>query len=72
LFYIILKYQFIFLTSELRTVILESLTIGSILGGSALVTWLGKTRFQPEIERSIAATDSEEKAIIAKGRSKTH
>jgi hypothetical protein len=52
--------------------ILESLTIGSILGGSALVTWLAKTKFQPEIERSIAATDSEEKAIVAKGRSKTH
>lgn len=52
--------------------IIESFTIGGILGGSALVTWLAKAKFQPEIERRIAATGSEEKAIVAKGRSRTH
>jgi hypothetical protein len=33
--------------------LIESLTIGIIIGICGLVTWLVKNKFQPEIERDI-------------------
>lgn len=33
--------------------LIESLTIGIIIGACGLVTWLAKSKFQPEIEEDI-------------------
>jgi len=41
-----------FITKELAMLV-ESLTIGIIIGICGLVTWLVKNKFQPEIERDI-------------------
>lgn len=37
--------------------IAEAVTIAAILGGSAAVAWFAKTRFQPEIDRSLEKTE---------------
>lgn len=53
--------------------IIEAMTISAILGGSALAVWFAKSRFQPEIERSLIKTEAaaeEKETIVAKrGRS---
>jgi len=46
--------------------ITEAVTIGVILGGSAVAAWLAKNKFQPEIDRSLART---EEAIVARRKS---
>ena len=57
--------------------LMEAITISSILGASAFAVWFAKARFQPEIERSltkieaaVAAKDADakpvEKAVAAK------
>ena len=50
------KFSYIYLvkiiTKELAMLV-ESLTIGIIIGTCGLVTWLVKNKFQPEIERDI-------------------
>ena len=50
----ITKYLYLdgFITKELAMLV-ESLTIGIIIGVCGLVTWLVKNKFQPEIERDI-------------------
>ena len=45
--------------------ITEAVTIGVILGGCAAVAWFAKTKFQPEIERSLARIEAEE-AIVSR------
>jgi hypothetical protein len=32
---------------------IEAITISAILGGSAFAVWFAKSRFQPEIERTL-------------------
>ena len=51
---IVTKYIYLaeFITKELAMLV-ESLTIGIIIGICGLVTWLVKNKFQPEIERDI-------------------
>ncbi|MDQ3835995.1 MAG: hypothetical protein M3270_03570 [Thermoproteota archaeon] len=49
--------------------IIEAITISAILGGSAIAVWFAKSRFQPEIERSlfkIEAAAQEKETIVAK------
>lgn len=55
--------------------LMEAITISSILGASAFAVWFAKTRFQPEIERSMtkieaaaAAAAAKEETIVAKHR----
>jgi hypothetical protein len=38
--------------------IMEAITISSIVGASALAVWFAKGRFQPEIERSLAKIEA--------------
>jgi hypothetical protein len=45
--------------------ITEAITIAVILGGCAAAALFSKSKFQPEIERSLARTEAEE-AIVAK------
>lgn len=50
---------------------IEAITISAILGGSAFAVWFAKSRFQPEIERSLirieaAAQEKEKETIVAK------
>ncbi len=49
--------------------LMEAITISSIVGVSAFAVWFAKSRFQPEIERSLTrietATQGQE-AIVAK------
>jgi len=48
---------------------IEAITISAILGGSAFAVWLAKSRFQPEIERSlirIEAAVQEKETIVPK------
>jgi hypothetical protein len=54
--------------------ITEAITISAILGGSAFAVWFAKSKFQPEIERSLIKTEAaaaeEKETILAKrGRS---
>jgi hypothetical protein len=51
---IVTKYIYLaeFITKELAMLV-ESLTIGIIIGICGLVAWLVKNKFQPEIERDI-------------------
>jgi hypothetical protein len=47
----------------------EAITLGAILGASAIAVWFAKVKFQPEIERNLAiveAHEEKEKSIIAK------
>jgi hypothetical protein len=50
--------------------LMEAITISSILGASAFAVWFAKTRFQPEIERSLtkieAAVAAKEETIVTK------
>lgn len=49
---------------------IEAITISSILGASAFAVWFVKARFQPEIERSlirIEAAAQDKETIVAKG-----
>ena len=52
--------------------LMEAITISSILGASAFAIWFAKTRFQPEIERSLtkieAAVAAKEETIVTKQR----
>jgi hypothetical protein len=45
--------------------ITEAITIGVILGGCAAAAWFAKTKFQPEIDRSLAKIEAKE-AIVAR------
>ena len=49
--------------------LIEAITIGVILGGSAFAVWFAKSRFQPEIERNLSrieAVAQKEETIVAK------
>jgi hypothetical protein len=52
--------------------LMEAITISSILGASAFAVWFAKARFQTEIERSMtkieAAAAAKEETIVAKHR----
>lgn len=52
--------------------LMEAITISSILGASAFAVWFVKARFQPEIERSLtnieAAVAAKEETIVTKQR----
>ena len=54
--------------------LMEAITISSIVGASALAVWFAKGRFQPEIERSLAkieaatTTTTEQETIAARHR----
>ncbi|HEX6280996.1 MAG TPA: hypothetical protein VFZ67_02080 [Nitrososphaera sp.] len=53
--------------------LMEAITISSILGASAFAVWFAKARFQPEIERSlnkieVAAAAAEEETMVANHR----
>jgi hypothetical protein len=53
----------------INDMLMEAITIGSIIGASALAVWFAKASFQPEIERSltkIEAAAPEEETIVAK------
>ena len=43
--------------------IIEGLTIAGILGSCGLLTWYVKTKFQPEIERTIEEQKTQEKEL---------
>ena len=51
--------------------LMEAITISSILGASAFAVWFVKARFQPEIERSLtkiepAVAAAKEETIVTK------
>jgi hypothetical protein len=49
--------------------LIEAITIGGILAGSAFAVWFAKSTFQPEIERSlirIEAGAQDKETIVAK------
>ena len=54
--------------------LMEAITISSILGASVFAVWFAKTRFQPEVERSLtkieaaAAAAAKEETIVTKHR----
>jgi hypothetical protein len=55
--------------------LMEAITISSILGASAFAVWFAKARFLPEIERSLnkievaaAAAAAEEETMVANHR----
>ena len=55
----------------INDMLMEAITIGSIIGASAFAVWFVKARFQPEIERSLtkiepALAAPEEETIVAK------
>ena len=45
--------------------IIEAVTISVFLGGCAAAAWFAKTKFQPEIEKSLVRIEAEE-AIMAR------
>jgi hypothetical protein len=50
-------------------VFIEAITISAILGGSAFAVWFAKSRFQPEIERSLIRIEEaaqEKETVVAK------
>ncbi len=49
--------------------LMEAITISSILGASAFAVWFVKARFQPEIERSLTKI---EPAVGSKGRNDSY
>jgi lipocalin len=54
--------------------LIEAITISSIVGANALVVWFAIARFQPEIERSLAKVEAatattEQETIAARHRS---
>ena len=52
--------------------LMEAITISSILGARAFAVWFVKARFQPEIERSLTkiepAVSAKEETIVTKQR----
>jgi hypothetical protein len=52
--------------------IIEAITIGSILGASGAVAWLAKVKFQPEIERNLAKIEAEETIVARQSGARTH
>lgn len=51
--------------------LMEAITISSIVGASAFAVWFAKARFQPEIERSltrIEAVAPEKETVVADHR----
>ncbi len=50
--------------------LIEAITISAILGGSSIAVWFAKSRFQPEIEKSLAKIEdaAQEKETIAAKR----
>jgi hypothetical protein len=54
--------------------IIEAITISAILGSSAFAVWFAKSRFQPEIERTLIKTEAaaEEKETIVAKRGKSN
>lgn len=52
--------------------LMEAITISSIVGASSLAVWFAKARFQPEIERSLAkieaTTTTKQETIAARHR----
>ena len=52
--------------------LMEAITISSILGASAFAVWFVKARFQPEIERSLTKIEqtvaAKEETIVTKQR----
>jgi hypothetical protein len=52
--------------------LMEAITISSILGASAFAVWFIKARFQPEIEKSLtkieATVAAKEETIVTKQR----
>ena len=52
--------------------LMEAITISSILGASAFAVWFVKARFQPEIERILIkiepAVSAKEETIVTKHR----
>ena len=52
--------------------LMEAITISSILGASAFAVWFVKARFQPEIEKSLtkieAVVAAKEETIVTKQR----
>ena len=53
--------------------LMEAISISSILGASAFAVWFVKARFQPEIERSLtkiepAVAAAKEETIVTKQR----
>jgi hypothetical protein len=47
----------------------EAITIAAILGGCAAAALFAKSRFHPEIERSLAKIEAKEEAIVARRKS---
>jgi hypothetical protein len=65
----------LFLKINVRIVnlILEAITISSIIGASTFAVWFAKSRFQPDIETSVlikieAAAEPEEEETIVSNR----
>jgi hypothetical protein len=60
----------------MHNMLMEAITISSIMGASALAVWFAKGRFQPEIERSLTkieaatttTTTTEQETIAARHR----
>jgi hypothetical protein len=52
--------------------ITEAVTIGVILGGCAAAAWFAKTKFQPEIDRSLARIEAEGEEEIVARRKQRH
>lgn len=51
--------------------LMEAITISSIVGVSAFAVWFAKAKFQPEIERNltkIEAAASEKETVVAERR----
>ena len=49
--------------------LMEAITIASIMGASAVAVWFGKARFQPEIEGTLTKLEADapaEETIVAK------
>jgi hypothetical protein len=38
--------------------LIEAITISTILGGSAVLVWFAKSRFQPEIEKNLTKIET--------------
>lgn len=55
----------------IHNMLMEAITISSIVGVCAFAVWFAKARFQPEIERNltkIEAAASEEETVVAERR----
>jgi hypothetical protein len=55
----------------INNMLIEAITISSIVGVSAFAVWFAKAKFQPEIERNltkIEAAASEKETVVAERR----